>query len=154
MKDAILIVSKEKKSVSSSAGHQLMDENPYAPVRYHQAQNRIIKLLHILSRGDWDGFVDITEHEALTLHGLMMCSSPAYILMASATIELIRIIQSWRINEGLPVCFTLDAGPNVHVLYPSAHAEEIEKRIQNECAQLCQEEQIIFDELGPGPVEL
>ncbi len=154
MKDAILIVSKEKKSVSSSAGHQLMDENPFASARYHQAHNRVSQLLHILSRGDWEGFADLAENEALTLHGLMMCSSPAFMLMDPDTINIIRSIQSWRIKDGLPICFTLDAGPNVHVLYPADQAEAIEQRLQSECADFCQDGQIIFDELGSGPIEL
>ena len=154
MKDAILIVSKKEKSVSSSAGHQLMDENPYASARYHQAQNRIISLLHILSRGDWEEFARLAESEALGLHGLMMCSSPSYILMEPDTIKLIHMIRSWREDEGLPVCFTLDAGPNLHVLYPQKHAKKIEERIAADCTPYCQDGQIIFDELGPGPVEL
>lgn len=154
MKDAILIVSKKEKAVSSSAGHQLMDENPYASARYHQAQNRTTSLLHILSRGDWEAFARLAENEALSLHGLMMCSSPSFILMQPHTIKLIRMIQSWREDDGLPVCFTLDAGPNLHVLYPEDHAEKIERRIEAECAPFCQDGQIIFDELGPGPVEL
>jgi diphosphomevalonate decarboxylase len=154
MKDAILIVSGNKKSVSSSAGHKLMDENPFSTVRYHQAQNKISQLLPILSRGDWESFAELTEDEALTLHGLMMCSSPPFILIEPQTIEVIRLIQSWRKNDGLPVCFTLDAGPNVHVLYPAEQASEVEDRLKSECAPLCQNEKIIFDELGAGPVEL
>lgn len=154
LKDAILIVSREEKKVSSSAGHKLMEENPYAQARYLQAQNRVIELLHILSRGDWDNFARLAESEALCLHGLMMSSSPGYILIEPATIQLIHTIQSWREKEGLPVCFTLDAGPNLHVLYPADHAKEIERRLNDECAPLCQDESIIFDEMGPGPLEL
>ncbi|NBC25114.1 MAG: diphosphomevalonate decarboxylase [Bacteroidetes bacterium] len=154
MKDAILIVSERKKSVSSSAGHQLMEENPYASARYHLARNRIIQLLHILNKGDWEGFAGLAEGEALNLHGLMMSSTPGYMLLEPASIELIGIIRSWRENHDLPVCFTLDAGPNLHVLYPNSHAKEIEKRLLEECRPICQDGQIIFDELGKGPVEI
>jgi len=154
MKDAILIISNNKKAVSSSAGHRLMEENPYASARYHLARNRIIQLLHILNKGDWEEFARLAEDEALNLHGLMMSSTPGYMLMEPATIELIGIIRSWRKNHGLPVCFTLDAGPNLHVLYPDSHAKEIEERLSEECTPFCQEGQIIYDELGKGPVEL
>jgi len=75
--DDILIVSKGEKSVSSSAGHGLMEGNIFADNRYAQANNRFADLQVALKNGDLEAFGKITENEALTLHALMMTSEPS-----------------------------------------------------------------------------
>ncbi|HEX3008025.1 MAG TPA: hypothetical protein VHO90_10460, partial [Bacteroidales bacterium] len=81
MQDSILIVSSEKKKVSSSEGHMLMENSPYAKIRYQEANVRIEELLQALHKGDMDTFIHIVEREALGLHALMMLSDAKYILM-------------------------------------------------------------------------
>ncbi len=149
--DDVLIVSDEKKSVSSSAGHQLMNGNPFAPVRYAQAKKNMGLLLSSLQSGDLDLFGKIVEEEALTLHALMMCSDPGYILMKPNTLSILEKIRSFRQNTSLPVFFTLDAGPNVHVLYPDSERDKIETFIKSELLSLSQSNQIIKDHVGSGP---
>ena len=129
-RDSILIVSGETKSVSSRAGHALMEGNPYAPARYAQANENIQKLLAALKSGDLDTFINITESEALQLHALMMCSNPSYILMKPNTLNLINEIRAFREETKIPLCFTLDAGPNVHLLYPENEADKVENYIK------------------------
>ena len=116
--DTILIVSKAEKKVSSRAGHALMNGNPYAETRYKQANEHLEKLLVALSNGDMNTFIQIVENEALILHALMMCSTPSFILMQPNTLTIIQKIRAFRAETKLPICFTLDAGPNVHILYP------------------------------------
>ncbi len=120
-RDTILLVSEAEKSVSSTAGHGLMDQQPYAAVRYEQATRRFGRLLDILRRGELDDFCTLVEADALDLHALMMQSHPPYLLMEPATIAVIKAVQGFRQNTKLPVCFTLDAGPNVHLLYPKVY---------------------------------
>jgi diphosphomevalonate decarboxylase len=152
--DAILIISSGKKSVSSSLGHKLMDDHPYLEGRLGQAERNISDLLRILKDGDLDGFVQIVENEALSLHGLMMSSTPSFILMEPATIEAIRRIQAFREQSGTHLCFTLDAGPNVHLLYPANEREEVLSFIQKDLVPLCENSYWIDDRLGPGPKPL
>jgi diphosphomevalonate decarboxylase len=147
--DEILIVSRAEKSVSSSAGHQLMEDNPYAKARYAQANSNITKLLHILKEGDVPGFGKIAEDEALTLHALMMCSDPSYILMEPNTLYLINKIRDYRAKTGVQVYFTLDAGPNIHLLYPDAVSEIVQGFIKQELEPHC--EFILPDLVGNGP---
>ena len=118
IQDTILLVSRSEKSVSSRAGHALMDKHPMARIRYRNAVVRLEKLLSVLTTGDWSAFASIVEAEALELHALMMTSDPSYILMTPNTLDIIQRIRDFRERTQLPVCFTLDAGPNVHVLYP------------------------------------
>ena len=74
--------------------------------------------------GDINSFITLVEHEALTLHAMMMMSDPAFILMKNGTLNVINAIWKFREETGLPLFFTLDAGANVHLLFPSNGAEE------------------------------
>ncbi len=154
MRNAILIVSSGTKAVSSSAGHQLMETHPYAATRYIQAGQRMSQLLPALQHGDWDLFGQITENEALTLHALMMASNPSYLLMKPQSLQLIDAIRSFRADTGLPVYFSLDAGPNLHVLYPDEHADKIESFLEAECIPVCENGVWIADKAGEGPKEI
>ena len=152
--DSILIVSGETKSVSSRAGHALMEGNPYAPARYAQANENIKNLLAALKGGDLDTFINITESEALQLHALMMCSNPSYILMKPNTLRIIEIIRQFRGETKTPLCFTLDAGPNVHLLYPDSEAAKVEPFIQDVLTNYCDQGRWIADRVGDGPKKL
>ena len=152
--DSILIVSGEIKSVSSRAGHALMEGNPYATARYAQANENIQTLLAALKSGDLDTFINITESEALQLHALMMCSNPSYILMKPNTLNLINEIRGFREETKIPLCFTLDAGPNVHLLYPEQEVDKVEYYIKNVLVDYCDQERWIADHVGDGPKKL
>ena len=149
--DAILIVSGETKSVSSRAGHALMESNPYASARYAQANENIKNLLAALRSGDLDTFINITESEALQLHALMMCSNPSFILMKPNTLNIINEIRTFRNETKIPLCFTLDAGPNVHLLYPDSEAKQVVKFIKKTLSNYCVGNQWIDDKVGGWP---
>lgn len=153
-KDAILIVSSEEKSVSSRAGHALMEGNPFAESRYRQAGHHLTALTKHLQDGNIEGFGEILENEALTLHALMMCSTPSYMLMLPNTLKIIDLIKTYRSEKAVPLYFTLDAGPNVHLLYPAANAKEAENFIQQELLSWCENGKVIYDEVGKGPVKI
>ena len=153
-RDSILIVSGETKAVSSRAGHALMEGNPYAPARYAQANDNIKSLLAALQSGDLDTFINITESEALQLHALMMCSNPSFILMKPNTLRLIEAVRNFRNETQIPLCFTLDAGPNVHLLYPKNEAEKVESFIKKELVTYCNQGRWTADHVGDGPQKL
>lgn len=149
--DSILIVSDAKKAVSSRAGHALMDTNPYAKVRYDEAQRHTTDLVDVLRAGDIEAFGQIAEAEAMQLHALMMCSKPSFILLKPNTLRIINTLREFRQETNIPLCFTLDAGPNVHILYPDRDAEMVERFIMDELEQYCVEGTWIADRVGNGP---
>ncbi len=152
--DDILLISKEEKEVSSRAGHGLMDENPYAKLRYEQAGRRLHHLMQAMKMGDLERFGSIVENEALTLHALMMTSNPSYILMKPNTLHAIEKLRRFRKETGHPVYFTLDAGPNLHLLYPHASVDAVQTFIKSELASLCEKEHWIADQVGQGAREI
>jgi diphosphomevalonate decarboxylase len=154
MQDSILIVSSERKKVSSSEGHALMDNHAYAKTRYQLASSRIQLLMEALQTGNMEQFIHITEAEALGLHALMMLSEKNYMLLKPNTLAIIEKVQSFRVETKLPVCFTLDAGPNIHLLYPAEYKEDIQQFIRDELLQFCEHNQWIHDHIGQGPVQI
>ncbi len=152
--DTILLVDKGEKQVSSTIGHNLMHGHPFAQNRFNQAKNNLAKLSIILQNGDLNGFMEIVESEALTLHAMMMTSLPYFMLMKPNTLEVINKIWAFREKTGLHICFTLDAGANVHVLYPENEAEEIYDFIKNELVAYCQNGHYICDRIGFGAKQI
>ncbi len=152
--DDILIVSQAEKSVSSRAGHALMENNSYAAPRYQQANDRLQQLMVALKEGDVNTFGQIAEDEALTLHALMMTSQPSYLLLQPNTLQMINKLRTYRQDTGNPIFFSLDAGPNLHVLYPESVIHEVRPFIEGELVPLCEEGLWISDWVGEGPEQL
>jgi diphosphomevalonate decarboxylase len=148
--DTILLVDKGEKQVSSTVGHKLMFGHPFAKERFAQAHDNLAKLKTILASGDLKAFVKIVESEALTLHAMMMTSMPYFILMKPNTLEIINKIWKFRTEKNSNVCFTLDAGANVHVLYPESEKQSVMDFIKKELTQYCQNEHYICDQIGLG----
>ncbi len=148
--DTILLVDKGEKQVSSSLGHNLMINHPFAERRFTQAHENLDQLISVFESGNLDEFIKIVESEALTLHAMMMTSMRYFILMKPNTLEIIDAIWKYRKETKIPVCFTLDAGANVHVLYPENVKENVLQFIKNELVGYCQNGQYICDEIGNG----
>ncbi|KQC31020.1 diphosphomevalonate/mevalonate 3,5-bisphosphate decarboxylase family protein [Flagellimonas eckloniae] len=148
--DTILLVHKGQKQVSSSVGHNLMHSHPYAERRFTQAHENLDKLKSILETGDLEGFINVVESEALTLHAMMMTSMPYFILMKPDTLEIINKIWNFRATTDVPICFTLDAGANVHVLYPESVKEKAIQFIKDELVAHCENGHYICDRIGSG----
>lgn len=150
MRDTILLVDNSPKKVSSTAGHQLMNNHPYANARLEQASANMSRLKESLMSGDWNLFASVVENEALSLHALMMTSTPGYMLMQPGTIDIINRLSELRKQKQVKVCFTLDAGPNIHLIYPGEEQDNVNQIIE-ELKQFCSERKTITDKLGSGP---
>ena len=71
--------------------------------------------------------------------------------MKPNTLRIINTLREFRQETGIPVCFTLDAGPNVHILYPDRDAELVERFIMDELERYCVDGTWIADRVGDGP---
>ncbi len=146
--DWVLLIHEGQKSVSSTVGHGLMNTNPYAERRFQEARENFVPMKEILKRGDLKSFIKLVEHEALTLHAMMMMSDPAFILMRTGTLNVINRIWEFRKDTDLPLFFTLDAGANVHLLFPNDGSEkQIKAFIEAELLQHTQKNGVVKDEM-------
>lgn len=149
--DTILLIHEGEKSISSTVGHSLMNTHPFAQQRFEEARANLSKLVSVFRSGDLEDFGQIVEQEAMMLHALMMCSTPPYILMKPNTLAVIEKIWDFRKQNSVPLFFTLDAGANVHVLYPDSDKATVESFIENELSGYCENKKYICDRVGNGP---
>lgn len=152
--DSILIADSRTKKVSSSEGHALMHRHPFKEERIRQVSENMKSILAALKSGDFDHFGEIVENEALTLHGLMMSSRPGYILIHPNTILMLDKIRQFREETGTPAYFTLDAGPNIHLIYPHSFKAKVQDFMDDELARFCENGHRIDDSAGMGPVKM
>jgi diphosphomevalonate decarboxylase len=154
LQDLVLITSSTPKKVSSSEGHYKMTSHPYNEARKLQAGRHAVELLDVLKEGNFTAFATIAESEALSLHALMLSSEPGYFLVNSRTLEIIEEIRSFREETGVQLCFTLDAGPNVHLLYPLEEKKKVMQFLKEELLMLCEGGRWLDDGAGDGPVRI
>ena len=152
--DVILLVDKGEKQVSSTVGHKLMINHPFAENRFKQANENLGTMSKILQEGTTADFINLVESEALTLHAMMMTSNPYFILMKPNTLEIINKIWEYRQENNSAICFTLDAGANVHVLFPENEKEDVVQFIENQLSKYCQKNHYICDTVGFGAKKL
>jgi diphosphomevalonate decarboxylase len=69
----------------------------------------------------------LIEQDAMMMHAVMMTSRPALYYWTPATVAIIQAVQDWR-ADGIPVYFTIDAGPNVHLICQADDAAQVERR--------------------------
>jgi len=150
LRDAILLVDSGVKEVSSSEGHRLMDAHIFQRSRIAQAHENINGLYLALLTGSQEKFIEIVENEALSLHAMMMTSNPSFILLKPNSLELISRIRRFREKSGIPVCFTIDAGPNIHLLYFQENELDIKAFIERELLVFCENGRWIDDRIGLG----
>jgi diphosphomevalonate decarboxylase len=127
-----------------------MHNHPFSKQRFSQANSNLESMINVLKNGDLDVFISISESEALTLHAMMMTSNPYFILMKQGTLSTIEKIWSFRRESKIPLSFTLDAGANVHLLYPVAYKQQVLDFIGSELIVFCQNQQYIRDVVGTG----
>lgn len=149
LQDSVLVITSQEKNVSSSAGHGRMNEHFFAEARFRQARDHFSRMGHALATGDMDVVGEILEAEALSLHAMMLTSPHPYTLLKPETLTCMEMVWSFRKETKLPLYFTLDAGPNLHLIYPDVFKNKIQTFINNELTNLC--ERVIFDQTGEGP---
>jgi diphosphomevalonate decarboxylase len=127
--DCIALVSREAKSVGSSDGHRLAGTSPLQSARVGDAPRRNELCRKAIRARNFPLLAEIVELDCLLMHAVMMTSQPPLVYWQPATVDILGEVRAWR-ADGLPVAFTIDAGPNVHCLCEAGAAEEITSRLR------------------------
>jgi len=123
-----------------------------ASCRYEHATMHILRLLDIIKRKDYFAFCGLVESEALILHRMVLSSSVYGIFFHPETLNIISKVRSFRKKSGIPFCFTIDAAPNIHILYPNQFREIVINFIRDTLLPDCESQQWLDDKVGIGPV--
>lgn len=126
--DVIAIVSDQHKKTGSQAGHPTAKTSDLQNARVSGAQNRLDTVRQAIIDRDFPTFADIVELDSNLMHAVMMTSKPALFYWKPVTLTIMELVREWR-EEGLSVCYTLDAGPNVHCICIRKDAETVRERI-------------------------
>jgi diphosphomevalonate decarboxylase len=146
--DVIAVVRAEHKVVGSTAGHALAGTSPLQVARVQSTPRRFQACKQALLSRDFEQLVPIVELEALAMHAVMLTSTPSLVYWEPVTVQLIKAVRDWR-AQGVPVAFTIDAGPNVHCLCPVDAAAQVRALLEGEVGV----EQVLVATVG-GPSRL
>jgi len=127
--DVIAVVSQKHKAIGSTGGHALAGTSPLQAARVAAAPARLAVCREALLTRDFARFIEVVEADSNLMHAVMMTSAPPLFYWEPITLAIIKSIRRWR-AEGLPVGYTIDAGPNVHCLCLPDAAPEVERRLR------------------------
>ena len=127
--DCVAIVSASHKKTGSTEGHAIAPTSPLQAARVEDAPRRLEICRKAILDKDFDSFAAIVELDSDIMHSVMMTSTPALHYWKPASLEVMNSVREWR-GSGIPACYTVDAGPNVHVICPEEHAAIVEKRLR------------------------
>ena len=126
--NCIAVISTNHKPTGSSEGHAMAGTSPLQSARVDDAPRRLGICRHAILNRDFASFAEIMEEDSNLMHAVMMTSRPPLFYWQPATLAVMQAVRAAR-AKGLPVCFTIDAGPNVHVICTGAAAEETAKLV-------------------------
>ncbi len=127
--DVIAIVANEHKPVGSTEGHHLAASSPLQAARLASAPQRLEVCRQAILQRDFFALAEITELDSNLMHAVMMTSRPPLFYWQPASLALMKLVPLWR-RAGLPVCYTLDAGPNVHLICSSSSVQAVQAALE------------------------
>jgi diphosphomevalonate decarboxylase len=122
--DCVAIVSAGHKATGSTEGHALAPTSPLQEARVADAPRRLDLCRRAILERDFDALADIIELDSDMMHAVMMTSQPQLFYWKPATLAVMAAVRSWR-GDGLRVAYTIDAGPNVHVICPQPEIGQV-----------------------------
>jgi len=128
LRDILVIVERGEKKISSSEGHSRVETSPNFPKRLAALPKRIQTLERALKQKDLRLFGEIIEEDCLDMHHVMQTQDPPLYYWNDETEKIMDEVRSWR-KAGLPVYFTIDAGPNVHLICEAKNESALIKQL-------------------------
>lgn len=126
--DVIAVISMEHKATGSQAGHRTASTSDLQDARIAGADARFALCKQALLAQDFATFADVVEQDSNLMHAVMMTSRPPLFYWQPATLTVMAAVRDWR-QAGRQVCYTLDAGPNVHCLCLSTDAAWVQAQL-------------------------
>ncbi len=127
--DVVAIVSDQHKATGSQEGHTTAATSDLQIARVNGAADRLMRCKQAFLARDFATFAEVVELDSNLMHAVMMTSRPPLFYWLPTTLDIMQRVRAWR-SQGLNVCYTLDAGPNVHCLCTADAAPEIQRQLQ------------------------
>ena len=127
--DCVAIVSAVRKKTGSTEGHAVAATSPLQAARVADAPRRLDLVRQAVLERDFDTLATVAELDSDMMHAIMMTSNPGLFYWQPASITIMESVRDWRAS-GIPVFYTVDAGPNIHVICPQQQAQSVERRVR------------------------
>ena len=150
LRDIVAVVSSGEKRVSSENGHKIAATSPLNAGRVASLSNALAEVREAIEKRDIDQLGRVSEQDTLAMHAVMMTGTPSLNYWEPATMELMHAVRDWREQDGLPIFFTIDAGPNVHIICEEVTAADVVQKLES----ISSVQRIIASRPGPGPQRL
>ena len=144
--DVIAVVSRRHKRVGSSAGHQTADSSVLQAARVASADVRLRAVKEAIAKRDFTQFSELVEQDSNLMHAVMMTSEPPLFYWQPMSLMVMEAVRGWRETDALQVCYTLDAGPNVHCICLADDAAQVIARLR----ALAPEIEVMQSRVGGG----
>jgi len=148
LSDLVVIVDEKHKLTGSSEGHELAKTSALQSARVLDADKRIERCREAIQTRDFALLAETIEMDCNMMHAVMMTSNPPIFYWNPYTIEIITAVHAWR-KSGIPVAYTIDAGPNVHLICDS----EVETLLSDKISNFKWVKQLLIAHPG-GPARL
>jgi diphosphomevalonate decarboxylase len=126
--DVVALVNKGHKATGSTEGHRLAASSPLQTARVADAPRRLKLCREAILDRDFQKFADVVEQDSDIMHAVMMTGKPALFYWQPTTLAVMEAVRELR-NQGVAVCYTIDAGPNVHCLCLASDVAQVQHTI-------------------------
>ncbi len=147
LSDVIVVLSDAQKHVSSSEAHLAAWASPLFKPRLAGLPDRLATVKKALNERDLATLGREIEVDALEMHAVAMTGSPAVHYLTPDTLNFISWVRTERRAGHLPAWFTIDAGPNVHLICRAEDAKIVATHVEKNWPQ----SRLIQDQIGRGP---
>lgn len=121
----VAVVSAEEKEVKSRDGMKnTVETSPYYPAWVRDAEAELGNARRLIADRDLNGLGALAERNAWRMHATALAADPPLCYLKPATLALIQALPHAR-KDGVPVYFTLDAGPNPVLLTEARHVDAV-----------------------------
>ncbi|ARG99377.1 diphosphomevalonate/mevalonate 3,5-bisphosphate decarboxylase family protein [Legionella micdadei] len=119
----VIVISHLEKHVPSSEAHTRVKSSSHYQGRSQRAAENLKNLLRALKNKDWASAYHICWLEFQDMHKLFATSVPSFTYFNEKVEEALKNVQGLWNREGDGPIVTMDAGPNIHLLYRPEQAE-------------------------------
>ncbi len=141
----IAITSEKQKKTGSTDGMELSRlTSPYYQAWVDSSEDDLAAMRAALAGRDFQKLAEVSEFSCLKMHALALASNPGLIYWSADTLELLHWVRSLR-EQGTPVFFTIDAGPQLKIICPPDYSAAIVEQLSGHPAV----ERTIVSGLGP-----
>lgn len=123
--DIVVIPTQEEKKVGSTEGHALAWSSPHYKKRLEQIPRRQKECVDAIRAKDFEKLQRVVEEDCWDMHNVMQTSTPALQYLNDETYRITEEIEELRERENIPVLYTMDAGPTVHLFCPEDAREKV-----------------------------